>query len=218
MTIAVWLGSAAPLRSVRWLDGALAAAARLGPATAIAAGDASWLELAADRAARARCACIGVPTDLRLDYLGWAQIVAAVARELGAATILVDEASRPERAPEVGAIAELLDVAQLTRAIALWADGALLHASRAVGSSLDTVKLRGPAVIGVRLAAAALDEYPTPAPAVALRRIDLAALGLDPNVLAHRALPPRVVQPPRDTAAKVAEHLITHIVRQASEA
>ena len=36
-TIAVWLGGAAPLRSIRWLDGTLQTAARLGKATAVAA-------------------------------------------------------------------------------------------------------------------------------------------------------------------------------------
>ena len=116
---------ARPLRSIRWLDGALATAAKFGGATAIAAGDPTWLDLAADRATRAGLASVGVPTDLKLDYLGWAQVVAAVARQLGATTILVDEASRPERFPEVAAIAELLDAAQLTHVVALAPDGAV---------------------------------------------------------------------------------------------
>src|SRR5688572_29320737 len=117
--VALWLGSAAPLRSIRWLDGACATAAKFGAATAIAAGDPTWLDLAADRASRAGLTIAGVPTELKLDYLGWAQVVAACARQLDTSTILVDEASRPERFPEVAAIAEILDFAQLTHVVAL---------------------------------------------------------------------------------------------------
>ena len=66
--IALWLGSLAPARSVRWLDGALqAAAAFAGRCTVIAAGDQHWLELAADRAARANLPSAGVRTELQLD-------------------------------------------------------------------------------------------------------------------------------------------------------
>ena len=72
MSCAVWLGAAAPLRSIRWVDGALDTAAKLGHATAVAAGSTGWLDLAADRAKRAGVASVGVQTDLRLDYLGWA--------------------------------------------------------------------------------------------------------------------------------------------------
>ena len=68
-------------------------------------------------------------TDLKLDYLGWAQVVAAAVKELGATSVIVDEASRPERVPEVAAIAELLDTAQLTHVVALAPDGNLVHAS-----------------------------------------------------------------------------------------
>src|SRR6185295_14020414 len=89
--IAVWLGSAPPVRSIRWLDGTLKAAGKFGGATAVAAGASAWLDLAADRALRLGLAAVGVQTDLQLDYLGWAQIMAGVARQLGATTILVDE-------------------------------------------------------------------------------------------------------------------------------
>src|SRR5580704_4194410 len=126
--IAVWLGSSAPTRSIRWLDGVLAAAAKFGAANAIAAGESGWLDLAADRAARAQVGSIGVMTDLQLDYLGWAQIAAAVIRQVGASTIFVDEASRPDRFAEVAALAELLDAAQLTHAVSLVPDGKLIHA------------------------------------------------------------------------------------------
>jgi electron transfer flavoprotein alpha/beta subunit len=209
--IAVWLGSAAPVRSIRWLDGALATAARLGPVNAIAAGESGWLDLAADRAARAQVGSIGVPTDLQLDYLGWAQIAAAVIRQAGAATILVDEASRPDRFAEVAALAELLDFAQLTHVVSLVPDGKLVLAGRAAGRELQNVKLRAPVVIGVRIPGAALDDYPTPMPSAAMRRIDLTALGLDPIVLAHRALPPRAKQPPRSTIEQLAELLGVHV-------
>ena len=212
MTVAVWLGSAAPVRTIRWLDGVLAAAAKLDRATAIAAGDPTWLDLAADRASRLGLASAGVQTDLRLDYLGWARVAAAVARQLGATTILVDEASRPERFPEVAAIAELLDFAQLTHVVALAPDGPVLHASRAAGSQLQTIRVRGSAVIGVRIAGPAIDEYPTPTPSAAMRRLDLPSLGLQPHVLGHRALPPHVSQQPRKTVERVAEHLAVHIV------
>ena len=47
-----------------------------------------------------------------------------------AKTVLVDEVSRPERFAEVAAIAELLDVVQLTRVVALAPDGDLVHATR----------------------------------------------------------------------------------------
>jgi hypothetical protein len=211
MTIAVWLGTAAPARTIRWLDGALAAAARLGGATAVAAGDPAWLDLAADRATRAGLQCAGVATELQLDYLGWAQVMAAVARHLSATTILVDEASRPERFPEVAAIAELIDAAQLTHVVALVPDGAAIHASRVAGAQLQTCRVRGPAVIGVRIAGAPLDEYPTPLPSASMRRLDLPGLGLDPVVLGHRALPPRAGQPQRRTVERVAEYLGVHV-------
>jgi hypothetical protein len=209
--IAVWLGSAAPIRSIRWLDGALATAARFGAGNAIAAGESGWLDLAADRAARAQLSSIGVSTDLQLDYLGWAQIAAAVIRQVGASTILVDEASRPERFAEVAALAELLDAAQLTHVVSLAPDGKHIQAARAAGRELHGVRLRGPAVIGVRIAGASVDEYPTPMPSTAMRRIDLATLGLDPVVLAHRALPPRAKQPPRGTIDQLADLLAVHV-------
>jgi hypothetical protein len=214
MTVAVWLGTAAPARTIRWLDGALATAAKLGAGagTAVAAGDPAWLDLAADRATRAGLASTGVPTELQLDYLGWAQVMAAVARHLGATTILVDEASRPERFPEVAAIAELLDAVQLTQVVALAAHGADLRASRVAGAQLQTCRVRGTAVIGVRIAGPPLEEYPTPAPSAAMRRLELPALGLDPVVLGHRALPPRGSQPQRRTVERVAEYLGVHVV------
>jgi len=209
--IAVWLGTGAPARTIRWLDGALATAARLGPAIAVAAGDPSWLDLAADRASRAGVSCAGVPTELSLDYLGWAQVMAAAARHLKAATVLVDEASRPERFPEVAAIAELMDAAQLTHVVALAPDGPVLQASRVSGAQLQTCRVRGPAVIGLRIPGAPVDEYPTPAPAAALKRLELPALGLDPVVLGHRALPPRTGQPQRRTVERVADFLGVHV-------
>jgi electron transfer flavoprotein alpha/beta subunit len=219
MTVAIWLGSAAPARTIRWLDGALATAAKFAqadtpksPPVAIAAGDPTWLDLAADRATRAGLASAGIVTDLQLDYLGWAQVAAAAAKHLGAATILVDEASRPERFPEVAAIAELLDAAQVTHVVALSPDGATIHASRAAGNALQTVRIRGPAVIGLRIAGAAIDEYPTPTPSASMKRFDLASIGLDPVIVAHRSLPPRAGQNPRHTLERVAEHLAVHVV------
>jgi electron transfer flavoprotein alpha/beta subunit len=212
VTVAVWLGSAMPVRSVRWLDGALATAATFGEATALAAGENTWLDLAADRAQRAGLAAAGVPTDLRLDYLGWAQVVAAAVKALGVTTVLVDEASRPERFAEVAAIAEQLDVVQLTRVVALAPDGAIVHASRVVGRELQTVRVRGPAVIGIRIAGAAIDEYPTPMPSPAMKRLDLAGLGIDAAVLGARALPPRTAATPRKTIERVADYVSVHVV------
>jgi hypothetical protein len=213
MKIAVWLGTASPVRTVRWLDGALATAAKFGDATAIAAGEATWLDLAADRARRAGLPAVGVPTELRLDYLGWAQVAAAASRELGAQVLLVDEASRPERFPEVAAIAELRDYAQLTHVVALAPDGALIHASRIAGRLLQTVRVHGECVIGVRIAGAHVDEYPTPMPSTSMRRLDLADLGLDPMVLSHRALPPRSGHQAKKSVERIAEHLSVHLVK-----
>lgn len=209
--VAVWLGSAPPLRSIRWLDGALGAAAKFGAATVIAAGDSNWLDLAADRAMRAGLAAAGVLTDLRLDYLGWAQIVAAAVRELDATTVLVDEASRPERFPEVAAIAELLDAVQLSHVVAVARDGKVVHASRSVGRELQTVRVRGPAVIGVRIAGPPVDEYPTPMPSPSMHRFDLDSLGLDPLVLGHRALPPRSSAQAKKSMERIADHLEVHV-------
>ncbi len=209
-TVAVWLGSAAPVRSVRWLDGAIAAAAKFGAATVLAAGDSMWLDLAADRATRAGLASAGIATDLKLDYLGWAQIVAAAARALDATTVLVDEASRPERFPEVAAIAELLDAVQLTRVVAIAPDGDLIHASRIAGRSLQTVRLRGAAVIGLRIAGPPVEEHPTPMPSQTMRRLDMPSLGLDPIVLGHRSLPTRSSRQPKKSIDRVAEHIAVH--------
>ncbi|HEU0036960.1 MAG TPA: hypothetical protein VFQ53_40395 [Kofleriaceae bacterium] len=217
MKVAVWLGSAAPARTIRWLDGAIAAGAKFGDAVAVAAGDPTWLDLAADRANRAGVASAGVPTDLQLDYLGWAQVMAAVARKLDIDTILVDEASRAERFPEVAAIAELLDAAQLTHVVAVAPDGALVHASRIAGDQLQTCRVRGNAVLGLRVAGPPIEEYPTPMPSASMRRLDLPSLGLDPVVLGHRALPPRAAQIARRTVDRVAEHLAVHVAPAARE-
>lgn len=209
--VAVWLGHAPPVRSIRWLDGALKAAATFAGATAVAAGHQAWLDLAADRAARAGLASVGVPTELELDYLGWAQVMASVARKLAATTILVDEASRPERFAEVGALAELTDAAQLTHVVTLAVDDVTIHAARTAGALLQTVRIHGPAVIGLRIPGAPIDEYPTPTPSAAMRRLDLAALGLDPAVLAHRGLPPRASPLAHRTLERVADHLAVHV-------
>jgi electron transfer flavoprotein alpha/beta subunit len=211
LVVAVWLGSAPPVRSIRWLDGALEAAAGLGGATAVAAGEPTWLDLAADRAARLGLPCVGVPTDLALDYLGWAQVMAGVARHLTATTIVVDEASRPERLAEVAALAELTEAAQLTHVVALAPDAATIRASRAAGTTLQTVRIHGPAVIGVRIAGPPIDEYPTPTPSASMRRLELVALGLDPAVLGHRALPPRARQPACRSIDRAADHLVVHL-------
>jgi electron transfer flavoprotein alpha/beta subunit len=211
VTVLVWLGSAPPIRSIRWLDGAIATAAKFGSATVVAAGDTTWLDLAADRASRVGLASAGVVTTLALDYLGWAQVVAAVARHVAATTILVDEASRPERFAEVAAIAELLDAAQLTRVVALAPDGVLIHASRVADGQLQTCRIRGPAVLGLRIAGPAIEEYPTPTPSASMRRLELATLGLDPVVLGHRALPPRAAVEPRRTIDRVAEYLAAYL-------
>jgi electron transfer flavoprotein alpha/beta subunit len=207
---AVWLGTAAPERSIRWLDGALGAGAKLGTTTALAAGKAAWLDLAADRAGRAKLASAGVATELELDYLGWAQVAAAMVRQLGSTLVLVDEASRPERFAEVAAIADQLDAVQLTRVVAIAFDGTTVHASRVHGRELQTVRLRGPAVIGVRIAGSPIDEYPTPMPSAAMKHLELGALGLDPLVLGHRALPPRAPLA-RKTMDRVLEHLASYV-------
>lgn len=211
MSVAVWLGNAAPVRSLRWVDGALAAGAALGAATAVVAGEHGWVELAYDRATRAGVACVAVATELKLDYLGWGQIVAAVVRELKSTVVLVDEASRPERFPEVAAIAELLDVTQLTRVVTLAREGERLRATRLAGSELQTIRVKTPAVIGVRIAGPVVDEHATPAPAPTLHRFDLGALGLDALVLGHRALPPRSTPQLKKTVERITEHLAVHI-------
>lgn len=207
---AVWLGPAAPVRSIRWVDGALAAGAKFGDATAVAAGSQTWLDLVANRAKGAGVASVGVATDLRLDYLGWAQVVAAVMRQLKPTTILVDEASRPERFPEVAALAELLDTAQLTNVVAITPNGSVVHASRVSGRELQTIRVRGPAVIGVRIAGPVVDELPTPTPSSSMKRLDLPALGLDPFVLGHRALPPRSPAQAKKSIEAITEHLSVH--------
>ena len=122
--VAVWLGSAPPVRSIRWLDGALAAAAKFGAATAIAAGE---RDLARSRrrsrdARRPRERRRPDRSAARLSRLG-ADRRGGGARARRDAPSLVDEASRPERFPEVAAIAELLDAAQLTHVVALAPDG-----------------------------------------------------------------------------------------------
>lgn len=211
MTVCLWLGSAAPTRSIRWLDGAIAIAAKFPGAVAVAAGEPTWLDLAADRASRAGIASAGVKTELSLDYLGWAQIAAAAANHLHADTILVDEASRPERFAEVAAIAEITDAAQLTHVVALAPDNGLIHASRIAGKSLHTVRVRGAAVIGLRIAGPAIVEYPTPTPSASMKRLELQTIGLDASVLAHRALPPQSAREPRKTVERVAEHLAAHV-------
>ncbi|HEY5922036.1 MAG TPA: hypothetical protein VIV11_10220 [Kofleriaceae bacterium] len=210
--VVVWLGHAPPVRSIRWLDGALAAATKFGPAISLAAGEKNWLDLTADRAMRAGMASAAVETELKLDYLGWAQIVTAAVRELGVSTVLVDEASRPERFPEVAAIAELLDAVQLTHVVAVAPDGEHVHASRSVGDELQKVRVRGPVVIGLRIAGPHVDEYPTPMPSPSMRRFTLESLGLDALVLGHRALPPRSAPSAKKSMERIADHLAVHVI------
>jgi len=205
--VLVWVGSAPPARSIRWLDGALALAAKLGPAVAVAAGDAAWLDLVAERATRAAVANAAIVTELELDYLGWAQVAAAAARKLGARTVIVDEASRPERFAQVAAIAELLDAVQLTRVTSLALEDDVVHATRVVGALVQTVRVTGAAVLGVRAAGPVVDVAQTPVPARAGQRFDLPAIGLDPAVLRHRALGPRGPGPSRSSVAQVADLL-----------
>jgi hypothetical protein len=45
-----------------------------------------------------------------------------------------------------------------------------------------------------------------------MKRLDLAALGLDPVVLGHRSLPPRTGQPARKSVERVADALAVHVV------
>ena len=161
-------------------------------------------------------ATAGVVTDLKLDYLGWAQIVAAAMRKLEVTTLLVDEASRRERFAEVAAIAELLDAVQLTHVVAIAHDGPVVHASRVCGKQLQTVRVRGPAIYGVRIASAPIEDFPTPAPSSSLKRYELSSLGLDPLVLGHRALPPRANPQPKKSLDRVAEHLSVHLVPRGS--
>ena len=213
MKVMVWVGTAPPARTVRWLDGALAVAAKLPGAMTVAAGDRTWLDLAADRATRAGLPSTGVLTDLQLDYLGWAQVVVTVAKKLGADTIIVDEASRPERFPEVAAIAELLDAAQLSHVVALTAERTMLHASCAIGGQLRAVRARGPIVIGVRIPGAEIEDYPTPTPSTTMERIDMVSLGIDQTAIGHRARAPHSAQAPRRNVERVAEQLAAHVQR-----
>src|SRR5262249_4269369 len=118
---------------------------------------------------------------------------------------------RPERFAEVAALAELLDAAQLTHVVAIAPDGNIIHASRTAGRQLQTVRVRGASVIGVRIAGAQVDEYPTPMPSASMNRLELTAIGLDPMVLGHRSLPPRSHQQPRRTLDRVREHLVVHL-------
>ena len=120
----------------------------------------------------------------------------------------------PSAFPEVAAIAELRDYAQLTHVVALAPDGALIHASRIAGKQLQTVRVRGECVIGVRIAGSHVEEYPTPMPSPSMRRLDLAAIGLDPMVLAHRALPPRAAHHAKKSVERIAEHLSVHLVKR----
>jgi hypothetical protein len=87
----------------------------------------------------------------------------------------------------------------------------VIHASRVDGAQLQTCRVRGASVIGIRIAGAPIEEYPTPTPSAAMKRFDLPSLGLDPVVLGHRALPPRAGQTQRRTVERVAELLGVHV-------
>ena len=73
------------------------------------------------------------------------------------------------------------------------------------------MKVRGDAVIGLRIAGPAVEEYPTPMPSSAMRRLELPSLGLDPAVLGHRSVPPRTSTQARKTVERVAEYLAVHL-------
>ena len=113
---------------------------------------------------------------------------------------------------DVLGIADALGAAQLTSVIALAPDGAVIHASRAGVGGLHTVRIRGAAVLGVRIAGPAIDEYPTPMPSATMRRLTFSALGLDPAMLAHRTLAPRAAREPHRTVESVVAHLAVHVL------
>ena len=64
-----------------------------------------------------------------------------------------------------------------------------------------------------QIAGSPVDEYPTPVPSPKMRRLELAGIGLDPMVLAHRALPPRAAHAPKKSVERIAEHLSVHVVK-----
>lgn len=217
--VVIWLGSAAPVRTIRWLDGAIAAGAKLDRTkktpperiVALAAGAGPWLDLVADRARHAGIASAGVVTDLQLDYIGWAQIAANASRFLEAMTVLVDEASRPERWVEIGAIADMMDAVQLTHVVKVASDSDVIQATRVQGDRLQTMRVRGPVVIGVRIPSPPIDEYPTPLPSQTMKKLTLEEIGLDYGVLGHRSQPRRAPLDPKKSVDRVAEHLVVHL-------
>ncbi|MFT3700299.1 MAG: hypothetical protein QM831_44555 [Kofleriaceae bacterium] len=217
--VVIWLGSAAPARTIRWLDGAIHAGAKLDRTKktpperiiALAAGPGPWLDLVADRARHAGIGSAGVQTDLVLDYMGWSQIAVGLARFFEAPTVIVDEASRPERWVELGPIADMLDAVTVSNVVKVSSDSDVIQATRVHRDQLQTMRVRGNAVIGVRIPSPPVDEYPTPLPSTTMKKLELDEIGLDYMVLSHRSLPRRAPLEPRKTVDRVAEHLLVHV-------
>ncbi len=219
MTVAVWAGAAPPRGSIDWLDGVLGLASKLrgrddrpSARHAIAAGNASWLDLVADRAVRAGLGSIGIETDLRLGAFAAAHVAAAVIKTLDVSLVLVDEASRRERVADVCAIAELLGWVQLTAVGAIEVEGSRVIATRHANGQEYVVEIDGPAVLGMRVVVPPQGEHATPLPSKTMRRSSLASLALSPSVLANDALPPGAVIPPLQPLERVADHLRYHLV------
>jgi len=136
-----------------------------------------------------------------LDYFGMAQVLAAAIRHVSARVVVCGDRSQDERTGAVGpAVAELLDAAHLTQVIKAEAEGGALIVDRAGDGTRQRFKVSLPAVLctrpppvnaGPRLStedgddgrvrrAAALVRVPT------IEEIDLARLGVEPLMLAHR--------------------------------
>lgn len=141
-----------------------------------------------------------------LDYLGIAHILAATANHLGFDLILCGDRSQDERQGAIGpAVAELLEVPHVSSMVTdLSTDENGLVATRRAGARIHSLRVGLPSVVTVarfprRAADAddesetaeerALDEKPTPdrGKLGTLTELDLAALGLTPRELTHRA-------------------------------
>jgi electron transfer flavoprotein alpha/beta subunit len=167
-------------------DAALRAGLALGPVAAISAcDDDAPLRHALARGAL-RALKIADPSLEGLDYHGIARVLAAAARVAGFDLVLCGERSAGEAQGAVGpAVAEALNLPQLTAALDVRADDGALVVERRDDGGVRTLRVTPPLVITVTRSPASPALPPVEA-GVETLALD-AALGIGATELRHRA-------------------------------
>jgi len=121
-----------------------------------------------------------------IDYHGTAQVLAALARHAGFDVVLCGERSADEAQGAVGpAVAEALDLAQVTAALDVRAEDGGIVIERRDGGGRRTLRLPAPLLVTVTRSPAP-PARPRESPPPAIEALDLEALGIQAQELRHR--------------------------------